>query len=240
VLKVLMVRTVLKVLVLGVRTVLKVLVLQVLVLQVLVVLAVPSIAAAQDAPRGYIQGTVGMARSVETDSAYAGLGAWRMNGSVHLFGEVGRLRNAIGHDLQEQVAVAEEGIRAYNERAFHDEFPVVFEARVPTWYGFGGVRVGGPSAGRLSIYLEGGAGSARLDPQVHLTVNGERLDNEVAAITGLEEGRQQLEFLAGGGAGVAVQAWRRIRIEGGYRYMRLFGDAKTNIHHVHVGGGWTF
>ena len=209
-------------------------------LMVAIVPAVPAACQAQDAPRGYLEGTIGVARTVEGDSAYAGLGAWRLTERVHIFGEVGRLRNAIGADLRERLAAIEETIRASNEVAFHDEFPVVLEARVPTWYGFGGVRVRGPSAGRLSSYLEGGGGSARLDPQVHLTVNGEALDAEAAAITGLGEGRQQLEFLAGGGAGVAVQVWKRIRVEGGYRFMRLFGDAKTNIHRVQFGAGWTF
>jgi hypothetical protein len=46
--------------------------------------------------------------------------------------------------------------------------------------------------------------------------------------------------VAGGGGGVAVHIWRRIRVEGGYRYMRFFGDAKTNINRVHVGAGWSF
>jgi hypothetical protein len=205
-----------------------------------VLVAVPANAAAQGAPKGYVVGTLGAARTLEPDSAYAGLGAWRLTGRLHIIGEVGRLRNAIGHDLAERLAAAEEVIRANNELAFHDEFPVVLEARVPAWYGFGGVRVSGSSAGRLSTYVEGGGGAARLDPQVHLTVNGESLDAEAAAITGLGEGRQQLAFIAGGGGGMAVQVWRRIRVEGGYRFMRLFGEAKANISRVHVGAGWSF
>ena len=203
-------------------------------------LLVPVVATAQEQRRGYLEGMFGSARTVESDSAYAGLAAWRVARRVHIIGEVGRLRNAIGDDLTERLAAAEEKIRANNQSAFLSEFPIVFEARVPTWYGFGGVRVQGPSAGRLSTYLEGGAGGARLDPQVHLTINGEGLDTEAVAITGLGDGRQQLEFLAGGGGGVAVQAWKRLRLEGGYRYMRLFGDANTNINRVHVGAGWTF
>lgn len=204
------------------------------------VLLLPDAAAAQDAPKGYVEGLAGAARTVETDTAYAGLAAWRLNDRLHLFGEVGRMRNVIGRDLADRLAAVKAGIVADNRRRFGAEFPVVFEPRVPAWYGFGGLRVPGPTGGRLSTYLEGGAGTARLDPQVHLTVNGETLDSEVAAITGLGEGRQQLEFLAGGGGGVAFQAWKRLRVEGGYRYMRLFGDAKTNINRVHVGGGWSF
>ena len=117
----------------------------------------------------------------------------------------------------------------------------MFEARVPAWYGFGGLRVVGPSAaaGRFTTYLEGGAGTRAAGPAGPPHDNGEHLDNEVAAITGLGDGPQQLAFLAGGGGGVGVQVWKRIRIEGGYRYMRLFGDAKTNINRVHVGAGWT-
>jgi opacity protein-like surface antigen len=209
-------------------------------LGVLALLLAPSAVAAQSAPKGYVQGLVGAARTSETDTVYAGLGAWGLNGRLDVFGEVGRMRNALGPDLRDRLDAIETQLRASNKAQFGTEFPIVFEPLVPTWYGFGGVRWHRPSPGRLSVYAEGGAGTARLDPQVHLTVNGENLDSEAAALTGLGNGRQQLEFLAGGGAGVALRAWKRIRIEGGYRYMRMFGDAKTNINRVHVGAGWTF
>ena len=202
--------------------------------------ALPAAARAQDAPRGYVQGVVGAAHTEQTDTVYAGLGAWRITGRLHVFGEVGRMRNAIGPDLSERLDAVREQLVASNTSQFGAGFPIVFEALVPTWYGFGGVRAHGPSRGKLSTYVEGGVGTARLDPQVHLTINGENLDNEAAALTGLGDGRQQLEFLAGGGAGVACQVWKRIRVEGGYRYMRLFGDDKSNINRVHVAGGWTF
>lgn len=210
------------------------------VLTVLMVLLLPDVAQAQDAPKGYVQGFAGAAHTFETDTVYAGLGAWRINDRLDVIGEVGRLRNAIGRDLRDRLAGVEATIRANTTTQFGTAFPVTFEARVPAWYGFGGVRVHGPSAGRLSTYLEGGAGSARLDPQVHLTINGTNLDSEAAALTGLRAGQQQLEFLAGGGGGVALHVWRRIRVEGGYRYMRFFGDAKANINSVRVGAGWTF
>ena len=206
----------------------------------MLVVLFPAAAWAQDASEGYVEGIVGMARTVESDTVYAGLAAWRLNDRLHLFGEVGRMRNAIGRELADRLAAIKAQVEADNRRSFGTEFTVVFEPLVPAWYGFGGVRLRGPSRGRFSSYLEGGAGSARLDPQVHLTINGENLDNEAAAITGLGEGRQQLAFLAGGGAGVGFQVWRRIRVEGGYRYMRLFGDAKTNINRAHVAAGWTF
>lgn len=201
-------------------------------------LVFPAVAAAQE--RGYVQGLGGVARGVETDSVYGGLGGWRVNDRLEIFGEVARLRNVLGPDLRDRLADVEAVIRESNAAQFGTTFPVEFEPLVPAWYGLGGVRVRGPMAGRLATYLEGGLGSARLDPQVHLTVNGESLDGEAAALTGLGEGRQQLEFIAGAGGGVALRVWRRIRIEGGYRYMRLFGDAKTNLNRVHLGAGWTF
>ena len=228
--------------VLKVQRVLKVRVLTVRkVLAVLAVLALlPGVAAAQDGPRGYLVGSVGVASAVESDSAYAGLGAWRINRRVHIFGEVGRLRNAIGDDLDGQAALVEDEIRATNQQTFNSEFPVVFEVRVPTWYGLGGVRIAGPSGNRFSTYLEGGAGTGRLDPRAHLTINGDNLDTEAEAITGLGDNTQELAFLTGLGGGVGVDIWKRIRIEGGYRYMRFFGDAKVDINRVHVGAGWTF
>ena len=209
-------------------------------LGVLAVMMAPVAVAAQDAPKGYLQGLAGATRAVETDTVYAGLGAWRLTERLDLVGEVGRMRNALGPELRDRLDAIETQLRASNRAQFGTEFPIVFEPLVPAWYGFGGVRMRGPAAGAFSTYVEGGAGAARLDPQVHLTVNGEPLDSEAAALTGLGDGRQQLEFLAGGGAGVAWQAWKRIRIEAGYRYMRIFGDAKTNINRVHAGAGWTF
>jgi opacity protein-like surface antigen len=241
VLEVLKVRMVLKVLVPRVPTVLKVLVLRVLVLGVLGVLMVPAESAAQDEPRGYIVGIGGMAYAVESDRNFAGLGAWRLNHRFELFGEIGWMRNVIGQDLTDALKITETKIRADNARQFGTEFPVDFEARVPAWYGFGGVRLSPwASAGKLSAFVEGGIGAARLRPEVHLTVNGDPLDSEAAALTGIDADTQQVGMMAGGGAGVAFQGWKRIRIEGGYRYMRLFGDARTNINRVHVGAGWTF
>lgn len=213
----------------------------VLVLMMLAVLLVPRRSAAQDLPRGYVAGLAGMSHAVETDQSYAGLGAWRLNHGFELFGEIGWMRNVIGPELADQLKVAEAKIRADNARQFGTEFPVEFDARVPAWYGFGGVRLNRvPRAGPFSAFLEGGVGAARLRPEVHLTVNGDSLDAEVAALTGIDGATQQVGTLAGGGGGLALKAWKRIRIEGGYRYMRLFGDAKTNINRVHVGAGWTF
>ena len=148
---------------------------------VMMVLALPAVARAQDAPKGYLQGIVGAAHTEETDSAYAGLGAWRVSGRLHIFGEVGRMRNVIGPELSRQLAEVEAQIIASNMTQFNTTFPVVFDARVPTWYGLGGVRADGPSRGKLTTYVEGGVGTARLDPQVHITINGENLDNEAAA-----------------------------------------------------------
>lgn len=207
---------------------------------VLLVFLVPGAAVAQDAPKGYLQGMVGGAHTEEIDTLYAGLGAWRVTDRLDIFGEVGRMRNTIGPDLSLRLAAVEAQIRASNSAQFGSTFPVEFEARVPAWYGFGGLRMRGPAAGRLSTYVEGGGGTARLDPQVHLRVNGENLDSEAAALTGLGEGRQQLEFVAGAGGGVALHVWRRVRVEGGYRYMRFFGDAKANLNSVRIGAGWTF
>jgi len=216
-------------------------VLKVIGVLVLGVLLVPGRGAAQDLPRGYIVGLAGMARAVETDQTYAGLGAWRLNHRFELFGEIGWMRNVIGQELTDQLTVTEARIRADNARQFGTEFPVEFDARVPAWYGFGGVRLNPVlRAGPLSAFLEGGVGAARLRPEVHLTVNGDSLDAEAAALTGIDGDTQQVGTLAGGGAGLALQAWKRIRIEGGYRYMRLFGDAKTNINRLHIGAGWSF
>jgi opacity protein-like surface antigen len=199
----------------------------------------PLVAGAQSSERAYVQGIVGAAFAAETDVIYGGSVGVPVANHVELFGEIGRLRNAIGPDLSDRLAASEAAIRASTTAQFGQEFTVDFDARVPTWYGIGGIRYVWPVRGTLRPYVEAAAGFARLDPEVHLSINSQPLDAEAAGLTGIGPDLQRIESAAAGGAGVSFTFWR-IRVEGGYRYMRIFGDDAVNVHGVHAGVGWRF
>jgi len=128
------------------------------------------------------------------------------------------MRNVISTTASDRVDAIENDIRTSVAFQFGQSVPVEFSARVPAWYGLGGVRVRGPRAGRLATYIEGGLGVARLDPELHLTVDGEVLDGEAGPLTGVTPRERRDEIIAAAGAGVSFSPFRRIRLEGGYRY----------------------
>ena len=195
-------------------------------------------AAQQDPPRGYVQGLAGSATTSVTDSLFAGGAAFRVADRVEAFGEIGWLRNAIWKELDDELSAAEETIRQQIAFQFGTQASVEFDALVPVWYGLGGARLIGPRLGPLTTYGEVGIGLARLRPEVRLTIDGTELDDEAGRLLDLDEERSEL--MSAAGAGVSCRFLRVLRLEGGYRYSRIYGDAPVNVHRVHGGIGFTF
>lgn len=201
-------------------------------------LAAPRPTAAQ--ARGYVQGFGGVTFATETDGVYGGGVAIAVGRGIDVFGEAGWMRNAISSAASDRVNEVEGGIRTSVAFQFGPSVPVEFRARVPAYYGLGGVRVRGPRAGRLATYIEGGFGVARLDPQLRLTVNGDSLDREAGTLTGITTRETRDELIASAGAGVSVSPFTRIRLEAGYRYIRIMGDDGVNVSRLHAGIGYVF
>lgn len=193
---------------------------------------------AQSEPAGYVQGLAGVANVAESDVLYGAGAAVRARSRFDVFGEIGRLENGIWDALRDELGQAGENIQRQIQTQFGTAAEVSFRARVPIWYGLGGVRFRGPRAGPLGLYLEAAAGMARLRPRVELEVAGERLDAEARSLLELEDARAEL--LTAVGAGISLDILRRIRIEGGYRYSRVHGDLPFDINRVHAGVGFVF
>ncbi|HJR58022.1 MAG TPA: outer membrane beta-barrel protein [Vicinamibacterales bacterium] len=196
-------------------------------------------AAGQDSPpRGYVQGLAGSANTSVTDSVFGGGAAFRVANRIEAFGELGKLRNGIWKELDAELATAGDDIRRQIATQFGTEASVDFDARVPIWYGVGGVRLRGPGLGPLGTYGEAGIGFARIRPEIHLTVEGANLDAEAGRLLILDDDRSEL--LSAVGAGISCLILRVVRIEGGYRYSRIHGDVPVNVHRVHGGLGLAF
>ena len=195
-------------------------------------------AAGQPPVNGYIQGLAGMSTAAETDTVFGAGGALRARNRIDLLIELGRLENGIWNELRDELDAAESGIRRQIETQFGTATSVSFEARVPVWYGLGGVRVRGPRFGALGTYVEGAVGMARLRPRVRLEIGGERLDAEARRLLALDDARAELLTALGGGVSLTVAG--RIRFEGGYRYSRIHGDLPVDINRIHAGVGYAF
>ena len=193
---------------------------------------------AQTRDRGYVQGIGGVASTSVTDGVFAGAAAVRATDRLHVFGEIGHLRNGIWTSLDDELAATGAAITDQIAAQFGDGTTATFDARVPTWYGLGGARFLGPRLGALETYLEGGIGFARLRPEVRLNVGDQRLDSEVERLLSLEGERSEL--MSAAGAGVAFRIAGPIRVEAGYRFSRIHGDQPVNVNRVHAGLGFAF
>lgn len=202
----------------------------------LVCIASSSFAQARD--RGYVQGIGGVAATSATDGVFAGAVAVRATNRLHVFGELGHLRNGIWTSLDDELTATGEAITGQIAALFGDGTTAKFEAKVPTWYGLGGARFLGPRLGAVETYLEGGIGFARLRPEVHLDIGDERLDAEAERLLSLESERSEL--MSAAGAGIAFRVAGPIRVEAGYRFSRIHGDQSFNVNHVHAGLGFAF
>ena len=198
----------------------------------------PAAVSAQQSPRGYVQAIGGVATTSATDATIGGAAALRVTDRLDVFGELGHLRNGIWKSLDDELSETGKAIADQIAVQFGTATIATFEARVPVWYGLGGVRAHGPRFGRLATYAEVGIGFARLRPEVRLEVNGERLDAEAGRLLALDEERSEL--MSAVGAGIAFRLFGPVRAEAGYRYSRIYGDRPVNVSRVHAGVGYAF
>lgn len=101
-----------------------------------------------------------------------------------------------------------------------------------------GLRADLHANGRWTPYLEIGAGLARLEPDISLRIADDRIDSALLRLGRVPE--EHSEFLAAAGAGVAFLPFAHIRVEGGHRFTRIFGDDPANLNRVHGAVGFVF
>jgi opacity protein-like surface antigen len=169
-------------------------------------LAIPALA--QTAPRGYVQGTAGMSFVTETSAVFAGGGGVRV-GSFEITGEVGHMRNVLPKSVQTEANALADELQTQTG------FAVSVDARATALYATGGLRWVAPTSGRAHPYLGVSAGMAHVTPHVRATVEG---------VSAGEFGTDQsvTKPLLGVGGGMTVDVGRRLGVDLGYQYNRIF------------------
>ena len=179
---------------------------------------------AQERSAGFAGGLGGATVGDQRGAVYGVRTGVGIGKGLFVVGEAGRIQNVLPGDVQTELDVVERLIELQG-------IDVSIDASVPVFYGMGGVRWA-LRRGRVSPFLEAGAGFARLSLDVDAVVDGADISEDL--LRDLEdEGIEATKFLfsTSGGISLAVQsAWT---IDVGYRYARIFtDDPRTNVNVV--------
>ena len=197
--------------------------------------------------RGYVTGLGGFAVSPETKSGDAAAEAGvRIAPHLLLFGDLGQFHNLQPSDAQPAVD-ATTALLSNGE-----SLSVLGTPRVPAWYGVGGLRYEVPTHSRVSPYVLGGIGFARLTPTAQFTYASGTLPDGSTAAVGDDVTTQLVTagdftappaatarmFTVGGGVDIPVA--RHWAVDVGYRSSRVSADTPLTAHGATFGFGYRF
>lgn len=200
------------------------------VLMVLTGLAAP--AAAQPA-HATMRGFGGVTFMSET----AGIVGMSVGVQVHprleVFAEGGRLTNVLPHSLQRDLDDAARSFGTYYGA------PLRIDGRAPAVYGLAGVRFSHQVGAKARVYVDAGAGSARGTSDISAHAGGRDVSTSVVAALGIK--KSETGGLIAAGGGLVVEVTRRLGLELGYRFMRIFtDDPRINTANMSAGLRWGF
>jgi opacity protein-like surface antigen len=197
--------------------------------------------------RGYITGVGGFAATPDTTSGDV-LGEVGARVAPHLlvFGDLGQFHNLQPSDVQPAVDTT---------TAFLAEtqgVTVLGTARVPAWYSVGGLRYEMPIQQRVSPYVLGGIGFARLTPTARFTYSSGTLSDGSTPSIGADVTSQLVSagdfaappattaFMFTLGGGVDVPVTRHWAVDAGYRFSRVAAGTPLNAQGATFGFGYRF
>jgi opacity protein-like surface antigen len=203
-----------------------------------------SLAAQTD--RGYVTGFGGVSRTEDaTTGDYLGEAGVRVAPHLMVFGDVGRFQNLQPSAVQPAVdntttLLSSEGVS------------VTSRTRVPAWYSIAGLRYDAPGANRVSPYVLGGIGLARLTPSVQFAFASGTLPDGSTPTAGADITSQLVtagDFTSPAssnalmmtlGGGVDVPMTRRWAVNAGYRFSRVQAGTPLNANGMTFGFGYRF
>jgi opacity protein-like surface antigen len=197
--------------------------------------------------RGYITGAGGFAVSPDATSGdVLGEVGVRVGPHLMVFGDVGQIHNLQPSDIQPAIDNTTSALAGFTGLG------VVGTGRVPAWYSLGGVRYEAPARARVSPYVLGGLGFARLTPTATFTYSSGTLPDGTVPTVGADITSTLLSagdftappastafmFTLGGGVEVPVaQHWAA---DIGYRFSRIAAATPVDSQGATFGFGYRF
>lgn len=205
--------------------------------------AAPSFAQTE---RGYLSGIGGFTITPETTAPdVLAEGGVRIAPHLLVFGDVGQFHNLQPSDVQPSVDIT---TAASADRGLS----VIGTGRVPALYSVGGLRYQAGTRTRVSPYLLGGVGVARLMPTARFTYASGTLPDGSTPTVGADV-TTQLEsafdfslpqatnaFMFTLGGGVEVPVLRHWAVDADYRFARIASDTPFNANGATFGFGYRF
>jgi opacity protein-like surface antigen len=165
---------------------------------------------------------------------------------LSVFGDIGQFHNLQPSKLQPSVDAVTSTLAAGG-------LSVTGEARVPAWYSMGGLRWTMPVNSRVSPYVFGGAGIARLTPTASFTyasgtlvgaiappVSGDDVTSQIVSLGDFTQPPSSTAFMYAFGGGVESPIGPHLLATVGYRLSRVEADTPVNAQSVTFGVGYRF
>jgi len=196
---------------------------------------------------GYVSGLGGFAASPDATSGNLLIeGGVRIAPHLLVFGSVGQFHNLQPSDAQAAVDSTTSSL------AVAQGLGVVGTPRVPAWYSMGGLRYEVPMQGRVSPYVLGGLGVARLTPTAQFTYASGTLPDGSTPAVGTDVTTDLVTagdftapsassaFMFTLGGGVEIPVARHWAVDVGYRFSRVAATAPLNAQGATFGFGYRF
>jgi len=197
--------------------------------------------------RGYVNGVGGFTVTPETTSGDV-LGEVGVRIAPHLlvFADIGQFHNLQPSDVQPDVD-STAGVLSASQG-----LDVIGVGRVPARYSVGGLRYEVPTQHRVSPYVLGGLGVARLMPTAQFTYSSGLLPDGSAPSLGADVTAQLVAagdftpppattaFMFTLGGGLEIPVARHWAIDAGYRFSRVAANTPVNAQGATFGFGYRF
>ena len=211
---------------------------------VLAVVVAPAAAFAQNS-RYYVDASGGVAiTSDNTSSLVSGEAGIDVGHNLFVFGDLGRFRNVEPSTFQQTVDAATTSLATGG-------LNVTGTAQVPAWYTMGGLRYVIPASSRVSPYVFGSAGFARVSQTAQFTytsgtlpgstpTTGDDVTSQIVQLGDFVQPTPTNAFMFAFGGGVQSPIAPHLLFDVGYRVARISTDTPFNAQSVTFGFGYRF
>lgn len=180
-----------------------------------------------------VRGFGGLTFMSETAGIFGGGITVPVTAHVGVFGEIGRVTNALPRSLQEGLDAVARSMGTFFGG------PLTIDGRAPSVYGAGGLRISRAAGPRLLLFIEGGGGVAHGVSRITAHAGATDVSRDVTAILRLKASETRPMLLVG--AGVTVPIAGELALDLGYRYLRIFTeDPRINTAAMSAGVRWGF
>lgn len=195
---------------------------------------------AQSDERGFVQGIGGMTFGTEAAPIFGGGFGVNVARNFQITGEFGTMRDILPAWIQDEADDAALQVEQVILLFFGERIDVGVDTSAPAFYGMGGGRFLGPTAGAARPFVGASVGFANVSPEVQLEIDGEDVTDEAIEDGFLPRFGSVTELLVAAGGGVNLAATRSVAIDIGYRYTRIFANQGINVHCVYGSVGYRF